>query len=126
MYTKRLAVIGSRTLCKTQQLQIGEKVKELFQLLDSQWLIISGGASTGGDYWAKRLATQQYRPYSEFVPAWKNPDGTLDRYAGLRRNSFIAKDCTHLVAFWDGKSHGTLDTIRKVQELGKPVWVVQI
>ena len=44
--------------------------------------------------------------------------------AGPIRNSAIVADCDEVIAFWDGKSPGTLDTIRKAVKAGKPVRIV--
>ena len=39
------------------------------------------------------------------------------------RNSWIVADSEQVVAFWDGSSRGTADTIRKAKEAGRPCWV---
>lgn len=44
--------------------------------------------------------------------------------AGPIRNSLIVADCDEVIAFWDGVSRGTLDTIRKATKAGKPVRIV--
>ncbi len=41
---------------------------------------------------------------------WK-PHGILDRSAGFKRNQKIWKDSDVIIAFWDGKSKGTKQTI---------------
>ena len=44
--------------------------------------------------------------------------------AGFHRNSIIVDLVVQVVAFWDGKSRGTLDTIRKSEQAGLHVDVV--
>ncbi len=44
---------------------------------------------------------------------------TNAKAAGPRRNQLIVARCTDVIAFWDGKSPGTLDTIRKAMKAGK-------
>ena len=39
----------------------------------------------------------------------------------MLRNSLIVADCDMVVAFWDGRSRGTLDTITKAVQAGKRV-----
>jgi hypothetical protein len=46
------------------------------------------------------------------------------RTAGFTSNTTIVRDSDVVIAFWDGKSTGTLDTIEKAKALGKPVGVV--
>jgi hypothetical protein len=67
--------------------------------------------------------------------AWadlSHPDGAIrlrkdgsayDARAGLRRNSRIVGDADRVVAFWDGESRGTADTIRKAIGCGKELGV---
>jgi hypothetical protein len=59
-------------------------------------------------------------PVCTHKPAWD----TEGKCAGLNRNTTIVRDSDVVIAFWDGKSTGTLDTIEKAKALGKPVGVV--
>ena len=45
------------------------------------------------------------------------------RMAGIFRNMNMLVTATHLVAFWDGKSHGTKHMIEIAKEKGIPVWI---
>lgn len=81
--------------------------------------IISGGAR-GPDTWAIDWAQLTGVPYTIYPADW-------DRYgkrAGFLRNTTLVEKADWIVAFWDGKSRGTLDTIRKAHEAGKRVTVV--
>lgn len=44
------------------------------------------------------------------------------RDAAFHRNTFIA-EADRVVAFWDGRSRGTQDTMRKARALGRPLFV---
>lgn len=52
---------------------------------------------------------------------WRRADGTIDRGAGFARNGLIVAQADRVVAFWDGQSRGTKDTIDKARKAGKPV-----
>ncbi|KKL45313.1 hypothetical protein LCGC14_2356910, partial [marine sediment metagenome] len=52
-----------------------------------------------------------------------------DKYgksAGFLRNQTIIDNCDMVVAFWDGKSKGTADTINKAKRSKKPILLVFI
>ena len=81
-------------------------------------IIISGGArgadSLGAD-WA----------LDHFVPLEVHP-ANWDRYgksAGYIRNAEMGECADTLIAFWDGKSKGTLNMIKTMQVNGKPYYV---
>lgn len=62
--------------------------------------------------------------YIEYPAKWKNPDGSINKRAGFERNSIIVDESDVLVAFWNGKSNGTMDTYQKAVKAGKPVWLI--
>lgn len=80
-------------------------------------LVISGGAR-GVDTWAVDEAEQWDLPVHVFHADWSQGAG-----AGLVRNQLIVDAADLVVAFWDGKSRGTLDTVRKAHAKGIPVTV---
>jgi hypothetical protein len=47
------------------------------------------------------------------------------KLAGFIRNSKIVDASDRVVAFWDGSSHGTADTVEKARIAGKPVEVIR-
>ena len=57
-----------------------------------------------------------------FPANWKR----YPRIAGFLRNEDMLSVATHLVAFWDGKSTGTLHMIEIAKAKGVPVWVIPI
>ena len=79
--------------------------------------IIHGGA-IGADTFARRYASERHIPSLEYRPDWKQ-----GKQAGFDRNTTMVNLATHVVAFWDGESRGTLDTINKAKAKGLPLRV---
>lgn len=116
-----------------------ELAKEsLLQLVESNWIkdepiVISGGAK-GGDYIGECLANEFGLNVEVFQADWKdmrepcivktNQYGEYNALAGMNRNHSMGDSGTHLLAFWNGKSKGTLDMIEYMKSLGKPVKVI--
>ena len=76
-------------------------------------VLVSGGAS-GVDSAAEEAA--EGFTMMIFHAQW-------DKYgkgAGFIRNTLIMEAADLIVAFWDGESRGTLDTLKKAKKAGKP------
>ncbi len=81
-------------------------------------LVVSGGAcgaDTLGIQWAKECGIKT----KIFLPNWNK----FGKSAGFKRNTDIVDAAHVVVAFWDKKSRGTQDTIKKAKALGKLVYV---
>lgn len=81
--------------------------------------VISGGAS-GADYCAEVWAEARDVPMTIFPAQW-------DQYgnkAGPLRNDEVVKAADVVVAFWNGSSSGTQDTISKARSEGDTKVVV--
>jgi hypothetical protein len=103
----KVAVIGSRSFTdyeRLTQVLSGMAVTE----------IISGGAQ-GADTLAERYATTHGIPTLIFKPDWKK----YGRAAGPIRNKDIINNAEVVVAFWDGKSKGTLSSIKLAEKNDK-------
>lgn len=81
---------------------------------------IISGLATGADLLGCRFAEENGYPLRGFAAEW----GKFGRAAGPIRNKLMAKNATHLLAFWDGKSRGTKHMIEYAKELGLGVKVV--
>lgn len=81
-------------------------------------MVVSGHAR-GADALGERFARELGLGLEVYPADWQ----ALGKRAGFVRNSQMVAIADALVAFWDGASHGTLDTIRKMQAAGKPVAV---
>ena len=106
----KIAVVGSRDFNDYEFLK-----KMLNYHLCTQ--IISGGAR-GADTLAKQYATEHDIPIKEFIPNWD----AHGKAAGYLRNEQIVEACEELVAFWDGKSRGTMHSITLAENANKPVY----
>ena len=80
--------------------------------------IVSGGAA-GADALGERYARERGYGLKVFPAEWKKWGAA----AGPIRNSQMADYADALIAFWDGKSAGTRDMIRKAEEKGLRVQV---
>lgn len=114
-----LAIIGSRTFKNYWYAK-----KRILEILDSENIepsrIISGGAD-GSDKIAEMFADEYGFGIDVIVPDW-----SIGKYAGLKRNTEIVEKSDCVIAFWDFKSRGTLDSINKAKKLNKPLYIVDI
>lgn len=84
-------------------------------------MIVSGGA-IGADTLGERYADENNISKMILKPDWdKN-----GKRAGFLRNSDIVENCDVLLAFWDYKTKGTQDTIKKIQKTAKPYYIFNI
>ena len=81
--------------------------------------IISGGAR-GADSLAKNYALEEKLEYLEFLPDWDK----FGKAAGFIRNQQIVDACDMVLAFWDGESKGTKNTIDRARKAKKPTFIV--
>lgn len=77
-------------------------------------VLISGGAY-GVDSAAEDAARGTWRSVI-FNADWQQ----YGKAAGFIRNGLIVEAADVIVAFWDGSSRGTLDTLKKAKVAGKP------
>lgn len=82
--------------------------------------IVSGGA-IGADSLARRFAENKQIKLTEFLPDYEQ----YGRGAPIRRNKEIVEYSDQIIAFWDGKSRGTKNTIDIAKKQGKPVTIIR-
>lgn len=111
----RVIVSGSRTW--NDEARIVSSLERVLARLDGAE-IVSGGAR-GPDTLGERYAVDRGLALTRFPAAWD----LCGKAAGLHRNALMAWYATHLVAFWDGKSPGTLDMIEQARAAGLPTRV---
>jgi len=113
----KIAVIGSRTF-NDYNILVSAILKS-FSLEDID-CIISGGAR-GADSLAERFS----REYLKKEPVIFRADwDTHGKSAGFIRNTIIINNAGYVIAFWDGKSTGTLDSIKKAYLKGLKVEII--
>ena len=105
-----IAVVGSRGYPSR------EKVVNYVLALPAGTMVISGGA-VGVDSWAEEAAKKAGLSTHILPAEWSK----YGKVAGFMRNGQIVALSAKVVAFWDGESRGTLDTIKKAVKSGKPV-----
>lgn len=126
----KLAIVGSRDFQDYELLK-----RMVLNEFPSANHIVSGLAS-GADTLGTRYASEFGFNTSQHRADWSDLHATpcrveVNQYggrynalAGLNRNTSIVKEADCIIAFWDGKSLGTKDTITKAKASGKPLFVV--
>ncbi len=109
----KIAVIGSRNLFPSE-----EKIKEYISDADE---IVSGGAK-GVDTCAGYHAKKHGLKLTVFLPKFE----IYGRAAPIMRNKEIVDYADKVVAFWDGKSKGTLSVIKYAEKKNKNVEVIMM
>lgn len=108
-----LAVVGSRDF---NDYELLKKHLDNCTTIES---IISGGAN-GADSLARKYAHEHNICIEEIIPNW-------DLYgsrAGFIRNKVIIDKCDCCIAFWDGVSSGTNNSIKLAKKNKKPLKIV--
>ena len=106
----KIAVVGSRGIIVNDlEKYLPEGVTE----------IISGGAK-GVDSCAREYALSHGIKLTEFLPDYRR----YGRGAPLKRNISIIENADMVIAFWDGKSHGTKFVIDKCREMGVDLIII--
>ena len=105
----KIAIIGSR----------GIVVKDPEKYVPECDEIVSGGAR-GVDSCAAEYAKRKGLKLTEFLPDYER----YGRAAPIVRNRKIVDYADKIIAFWDGRSRGTLSVIRYAEKIGKPCEVI--
>lgn len=106
---ERVAIVGSRAFPNR------DLVTRFVRALPPGTIVVSGGAR-GVDQWAEDTAVECGLETRIFHADWTS----LGRRAGPIRNAKIVAESDILIAFWDGRSRGTLNTILTAREAGLP------
>lgn len=110
----KCAIVGSR---KFSPLTL---VSDLVAALPDDFIIVSGGAA-GVDRTAENAAKKRGMKTEIYHADWNK----LGKAAGMIRNTDIVKACDILIAFWDGESRGTQDSIIKACKNRKKVYIIR-
>ena len=113
----KLAIVGSRTFNDYNLLErhINDIAKS-FNIIK----IISGGAN-GADKLGEKYANKHEIPTSILNPDWEK----YGRGACFIRNKNIVNSSDKVVAFWDGKSKGTQNSINLAEKQNKLIQIVE-
>lgn len=109
----KVAIIGSRSFSDKERMK-----KFLINNKEKIEIVVSGGAS-GADKIGTDTCNELGIPYIVFPAEWYDKNGKLDRGAGFKRNWSIVKFADLVVAFYDGVSKGTKNSLEIAEKLGK-------
>lgn len=104
----KVGIVGSRAFPRLNL------VRAYVQSLAPGTVVISGGAR-GVDEMARDAADFYGFVSVEYRADWEG----LGRGAGMARNTLIVEQSDIVVAFWDGASRGTRDTMKKAHAVDK-------
>lgn len=110
----KYAIVGSRSF--TDYEFLCEKLKTHNPHIS---MIVSGGAK-GADSLASRYAYEHDIPLKEHIPEWDK----YGRAAGMIRNKKIVEGSDVVIAFWDGESRGTKNSIDIAKKLNKKFVII--
>lgn len=116
----KLAIVGSRDFSDYNFLK--QNVLQLIEIHSFKFTHIVSGGAKGADTLGHRFAIEHQLEMIVFKPDWKR----FGKRAGYIRNSDIIENSDIVIAFWDGKSKGTKDSIDKALKLNKEVIIKQI
>ena len=105
----KVAIIGSRIIFAT----------DIGMYISNGDEIVSGGA-VGIDSCAEEYAKKNGLKLTVFLPQYER----YGRAAPIVRNQTIVDYADKIVAFWDGKSKGTLSVIKYAERTGKPCEII--
>lgn len=118
----RLAIVGSRTFENYDLLAFWVYLLTSMRLTPEYTISIISGGAKGADSLGEKYADHHSIPKEIFKPEWNK----YGKAAGFLRNQTIVDNCDIVLAFWDGKSRGTADTINKAKIAKKPTFIIYI
>lgn len=115
MMNRRIVVCGSTKFYDYSLLE--SSLNEILGEYSNDTIEIVSGHAKGADSLGERYAYEHNLKCTVFAADWKR----YGRAAGPIRNSqmleYVKQENPLVVAFWDGESHGTRDTINKAKKL---------
>ncbi len=121
MENKKILICGTRNskLPNRNRTDYGWLVRQILRNLKEreEFEIVEGCCLDSGDAYAEEWAKENNIKVNHFP-------STTGNY--LKRNIEMVKACDEVIAFWDGFSYGTSQTIATAVRLNKPVTIVDI
>jgi hypothetical protein len=113
----RLIVCGTRTFNDYAYLK-RKLDKHYFAYRD---VTVLSGTAKGPDALGERWAYEWWHVVMRYHPDYD----THGKAAPIYRNQEMVENATHFIAFWDGKSNGTKDIIRRARKWGLKVKIIR-
>jgi len=113
----KIAIIGSRSFTDYELFEA--KCNTI--LSNSKSITIISGGAKGTDRLAQKYAIEKNIPILVYKANWE----LHGKSAGMKRNVLMLNDCTHVIAFWDGNSPGTLHMISQARINKKKLRVIK-
>ena len=114
----KLGIIGSRSFTNYEDLR--NEILSYYDVSNIDY-VVSGGAY-GADQLGERFAKEFNIPVMIFEADWN----TYGESAGFIRNQIIIDSSDEIIAFWDGSSPGTSDSINIAIKIFKPINIIDI
>lgn len=111
----RVIIAGGRDFADYKQLK--SFADRMLAGKRAQGIEVVCGDANGADKLGERYAAEHAFDIRHFPAQWD----ALGRRAGYTRNEQMGDYADALIAFWDGKSHGTKHMIDYMQKLNKPI-----
>lgn len=108
----RVAIIGSR----------GLEVEDFSPYLPADTTELVSGGAKGIDQCALSYAQTHHLPIREFLPDYQR----YHKGAPLKRNREIVAYSDLVLAFWDGKSRGTMNTVDYCKKTNTPYRIIRL
>ncbi len=129
----KLGITGSRTITEFDFIPYFTMQDRAFRAFCRQHrlgrrkitTVITGGAK-GIDTLAFQTAEAAGIRNLRFLPDRKKFPGRLVSRAFQERNRQIVDCCDLLLAVWDGRSHGTKNTLAYARKIRKPMYLVKV
>ncbi len=115
----KIGIVGSRNY--TEWVCFLGHMGSLFPFGKGIDLIVSGGAE-GADTLAELYADRNEIKTKIIKPDWEK----YGKQAGFIRNGEIIRESDIIIAFWDGVSKGTADTINKAKVFKRTTIIVYV
>ncbi len=113
----KIAIIGSRDYDDFEHVEI--IMQELCNKFQDDLVIVSGGAR-GIDKKAEEVSELLEIDFHCYRAKWKK----YGKKAGIIRNEKLINHSDAVIAFWDGESKGTLNSIKYAQKNEMPILII--
>ena len=117
----RIAIVGSRNFSGAYAINV--ILSSLVNKLGADNITIISGGAFGVDTWAENAARAFGVAVEIHKPDW-HKDGRYNPGAGYERNGTIIENADRVIAFHDGVSKGTMNSVWQAFDLGKSVVVL--